>query len=836
MKNLHKIGTLAEDIDGSAGAAEGGAAGKLGHGNAQHHGERRHHRRSASGTLATATTNAMRLAGSTSPRASGNVRRNASTLSMTKLNTSQLRSKRNMSSGQLIRGHGSARNMMRMLGGKDGLGGGGAGTGKRRSLSGLTKPTNRIRRDDDEDDEPSPFSSSLRAPHGLVRFDIGDDEEDGVGAGGGDGGEDAWQDSSASQSPALTRSNSRAGEHVSPDRSGLREGYRVGGGMGDGSAAAPEEGSEPPENLTGLLLKSRRKGEGESRSATATDADADADAAAAAESPHGLSTNDATEQQAVPNTVSEVRIRANADDGPMSDYSSRMRVSQGSTLVEHTGSELVSRFMYGSGSGSAGTPRGKAILRAMHNRLENESDDGGSSDDRRGATERVRRRTLSTPNLQRELSSSGERGEGGGGSGSGSGAYSDENDCLGAEEFSSQERASRASADESNSPGKSTSGPSRKATTAAKAKAPATQTENTTSSSTPKSSKDSANNTTAKKAASLSSRTQQKLWLERASANQEAGSGVPAILPRSASVREVGGTHFVAPTMPGGRVDPRLQRQFNQTEAEYRVVRRFRSPLAEAVGRINVQLGKGPAEGDRDGSERGKKEQQQSMSMSTPNLMMNGLGGGAGRRLVGADGAAIRTNTQNVQIAQNAQNAQNARNAAGVEHQTRTSSPGSRNSLRSQRSQQSRQSHRNDVLQTTVSASPLSTTGSTHVSANAKAQPRARVSFQIADAGGGSGGRSHGRVEGGGGGDEGSGDSGDGGASSDGNGDGDDDDDDAENEEFHDAQDGQEGVLERSGSGSGGVGSMSGSAERKRTEAEQLCRRLWESVVFVAEE
>lgn len=83
------------------------------------------------------------------------------------------------------------------------------------------------------------------------------------------------------------------------------------------------------------------------------------------------------------------------------------------------------------------------------------------------------------------------------------------------------------------------------------------------------------------------SRTQQKLMLQRASSNIEPTKLIPAILPR------VGGPAFTASQIPyaasgEGRIDPRLQQQFNHVANEYRVVRRYRDPLADAIARLDI--------------------------------------------------------------------------------------------------------------------------------------------------------------------------------------------------------------------------------------------------------
>lgn len=81
------------------------------------------------------------------------------------------------------------------------------------------------------------------------------------------------------------------------------------------------------------------------------------------------------------------------------------------------------------------------------------------------------------------------------------------------------------------------------------------------------------------------SRTQQKLMLQRASSNIEPQKLIPVILPRT------GGPTFLQTGMTyaasaEGRLDPRLQQQFNHVAVEYKVVRRYRNPLVDAVVRI----------------------------------------------------------------------------------------------------------------------------------------------------------------------------------------------------------------------------------------------------------
>ncbi|CAO2658366.1 Nn.00g060890.m01.CDS01 [Neocucurbitaria sp. VM-36] len=81
------------------------------------------------------------------------------------------------------------------------------------------------------------------------------------------------------------------------------------------------------------------------------------------------------------------------------------------------------------------------------------------------------------------------------------------------------------------------------------------------------------------------SRTQQKLMLQRASSNIEPQKLVPVTLPRTGGPNFMhSGIHY---NVDGeGRLDPRLQQQFNHVAVEYKVVRRYRNPLADAFARI----------------------------------------------------------------------------------------------------------------------------------------------------------------------------------------------------------------------------------------------------------
>jgi hypothetical protein len=80
------------------------------------------------------------------------------------------------------------------------------------------------------------------------------------------------------------------------------------------------------------------------------------------------------------------------------------------------------------------------------------------------------------------------------------------------------------------------------------------------------------------------SRTQQKLLLQRASSNIEPQKHVPAVLPRSGASQLIG--HGVSFSSEGA-FPPQIQGIFNQTTREYQVVRRFKSPIADAIIRLS---------------------------------------------------------------------------------------------------------------------------------------------------------------------------------------------------------------------------------------------------------
>ncbi|KAI9847999.1 MAG: hypothetical protein M1838_000671 [Thelocarpon superellum] len=82
------------------------------------------------------------------------------------------------------------------------------------------------------------------------------------------------------------------------------------------------------------------------------------------------------------------------------------------------------------------------------------------------------------------------------------------------------------------------------------------------------------------------SRTQQKLWLQRASSNIEHHQQMRPENGHSHGILGVG----VGVGAGDGR-DPRMQRQFDRTNNEYLVVRRHRDPLGDALSRLNRMPG-----------------------------------------------------------------------------------------------------------------------------------------------------------------------------------------------------------------------------------------------------
>ena len=79
------------------------------------------------------------------------------------------------------------------------------------------------------------------------------------------------------------------------------------------------------------------------------------------------------------------------------------------------------------------------------------------------------------------------------------------------------------------------------------------------------------------------SRTQQKLLLQRASSALEPAKHIPAVLPRPGAAQLLG--HGLSFTSSEGGTPAQIQALFSQINKEYNVVRRYRNPVADAVGR-----------------------------------------------------------------------------------------------------------------------------------------------------------------------------------------------------------------------------------------------------------
>ncbi|KAJ4371779.1 hypothetical protein N0V86_008333 [Didymella sp. IMI 355093] len=126
-------------------------------------------------------------------------------------------------------------------------------------------------------------------------------------------------------------------------------------------------------------------------------------------------------------------------------------------------------------------------------------------------------------------------------------------------------------------------------------------------------------------------RTQNKLMLQRAASAIEPHAPVPAIL-------RTGGPSFhnIGLSYPGeGRIDPRLQQQFNHVAIEYKVVQRYRNPLADSIIRIQQMPGMlRKLRASKPGSAHGASMAASSLGTSTLSSSINENGDmdGAGSR------------------------------------------------------------------------------------------------------------------------------------------------------------------------------------------------------------
>lgn len=87
----------------------------------------------------------------------------------------------------------------------------------------------------------------------------------------------------------------------------------------------------------------------------------------------------------------------------------------------------------------------------------------------------------------------------------------------------------------------------------------------------------------------INNRTQNKLLLQRAASAIEPHAPVPAILRTGGSSFHNIGLSYNA--SGEGRLDPRLQQQFNHVAIEYKVIQRYRNPLADSTARIQQMPG-----------------------------------------------------------------------------------------------------------------------------------------------------------------------------------------------------------------------------------------------------
>lgn len=397
----------------------------------------RHHRRSLSGT--TTPTE--------SPRPS--VKRNASSMGIVRANTSHTNMKRNHSSGHLSR-QSSSKNMLKHT--KSDV------APSKRSLL-----------------KPGKERSESPPDHPSVRFDIGDDEP-----------EDAWTEESTSQSPTTTRSNTRQNSVIldaanAPDSTDTQDGS-------DSNSIAPERSRSqmqtPPRTVhrkdsdASLSAAQQFNGSSSYKQSRPPDADMITSRLLRRASHH-----------VVPPQMSSVSATVVADAHEPRSLSQ----SQGSTLAETPGKDLVSRFM--DGEGSQGQYRDSSFLPSKEKAKQP------------GAGELApTKRNKSAPNMA-------------------------ESSLL----------HSRTSSRRSGTTTPTDLNPSR---------------------------------------------TQQKLWLQRASSNIEPQKMIPVISSRAGGTQLLGASVGYSATGEG-RVDPRLQRQFDQVTLEYKVVRRYRNPLGDALLRFD---------------------------------------------------------------------------------------------------------------------------------------------------------------------------------------------------------------------------------------------------------
>ena len=401
----------------------------------------KHHRRSHSGNSTSTPT---------SPRSGA--KRNASTVGIVK-NSSHTVIRKNHSSGHLPR-QGSTKNMLKTT--KSEI------APPKRSLAQPGKARHQ----------------SPDVPHPTVHFDIGNEE------GHEEGHDDAWTEESASQSPTTTRSNTCSNSVIfEPGKDAQTSEIKNEASESTETEIQNLKYHTPPSPLTRHQPErshgSRQTNGGSSYHQSRPP---DADMITSRLLQRSASQN-------LPPQMSSISATVVSDSHDARSLSH----SQGSTLADTPGKDLVSRFM--DGDGSAGTPKDSNFLPSQ------------SSPKAQSGDLDAQKWNRLAPNMTEPLHASHSR---------------------------SQSRRSGTSTPTDLPP----------------------------------------------------SRTQQKLLLQRASSNIEPQKLIPVILPRTGGPTLLQSGMTYAATSEG-RIDPRLQQQFNQVSLEYKVVRRYRNPLADAIARID---------------------------------------------------------------------------------------------------------------------------------------------------------------------------------------------------------------------------------------------------------
>ncbi|TKA72774.1 hypothetical protein B0A49_04939 [Cryomyces minteri] len=445
----------------------------------------KHHQRSHSGSSTPAT----------SPRQGSGMKRNSSTLAISR-NTSHTALKKNHSSGQLTR-LGSAKHIAKQHAKHD-------APPIKRGLSQGNKPRQK---------SPSPPVAHLG-----VRFDLGDDDEQ----------DEGWTEDSASQSPMTTRDNTRqntrqnsvileplrpASEH--PETQPQREAEEREEAEekdeeeddeeddDDDDDAEDDEDDDDDEEVE--ISDSSSVHLGHSRPSNPTSSTPPRSSRSATAPQRSLPSSYHSSRPPDPEAIT-TRLLQQPHNAPpkTSTISAAASIahSQGSTLTEASGGrDLVSRFISsGDGDSKDGTPRDGGYLPPK------------TKFGKENAELDARKRNKSAPNMA----------------------------------YANSLSHSRRSSAQSNG----TSG-------------------TVTGTTTP----------------SYQFRTQQKLELQRQSSTIQPSQHIPAVLPRT-PYHLTGATVVYPAAGENGKIDPRLQKQFDAADLEYKVVRRYRNPVAEGIARL----------------------------------------------------------------------------------------------------------------------------------------------------------------------------------------------------------------------------------------------------------